>query len=49
MIINNHKIVGKNANGCFSNTLGGLAVVIISLAGGLLIWSLFTGKADGFT
>jgi NRAMP (natural resistance-associated macrophage protein)-like metal ion transporter len=45
LICNNRKIVGKNANGWLSNTLGWLAVVIMSLAGGLLIWSLFTGKA----
>ena len=44
-ICNNRKIVGKNANGWLSNTLGWLAVVIMSLAGGLLIWSLFAGKA----
>jgi NRAMP (natural resistance-associated macrophage protein)-like metal ion transporter len=44
-ICNNRKIVGKNANGWLSNTLGCLAVVLMSLAGGLLIWSLFTGKA----
>jgi Mn2+/Fe2+ NRAMP family transporter len=45
LICNNRKIVGKHANGWLSNTLGWLAVVIMSLAGGLLIWSLFTGKA----
>jgi NRAMP (natural resistance-associated macrophage protein)-like metal ion transporter len=45
LICNNRKIVGKNTNGWLSNTLGWLAVVIMSLAGGLLIWSLFTGKA----
>jgi Mn2+/Fe2+ NRAMP family transporter len=45
LICNNRKIVGENGNGWLSNTLGGLAVVIMSLAGGLLIWSLFTGKA----
>jgi NRAMP (natural resistance-associated macrophage protein)-like metal ion transporter len=45
LICNNRKIVGKNANGWLSNTLGWLAVVLMSLAGGLLIWSLFTGKA----
>jgi NRAMP (natural resistance-associated macrophage protein)-like metal ion transporter len=44
-ICNNQKIVGKNGNGWLSNTLGSLAVIIMSLAGGLLIWSLFTGKA----
>lgn len=45
-ICNNRKIVGKNANGWLSNTLGWLAVILMSLAGGLLIWSLFTtGKA----
>jgi NRAMP (natural resistance-associated macrophage protein)-like metal ion transporter len=44
-ICNNRTIVGKNANGWLSNTLGWLAVVIMSLAGGLLIWSLFTGPA----
>ena len=44
-ICNNRKIVGKNANGWLSNTLGCLAVVLMCLAGGLLIWSLFTGKA----
>ena len=45
LICNNRKIVGKNTNGWLSNTLGWLAVVLMSLAGGLLIWSLFTGKA----
>ena len=45
-ISNNRKIVGKNANGWLSNTLGGLAVVLMSLAGGLLIWLLCTGKAS---
>jgi len=45
LICNNRKIVGKKANGWLSNTLGWLAVVLMSLAGGLLIWSLFTGKA----
>ena len=44
-ICNNRKIVGKNANGWLSNTLGCLAVVLMSLAGGFLIWTLFTGKA----
>ena len=44
-ICNNRKIVGKNANGWLSNTLGCLAVVLMSLAGGFLIWSLFTAKA----
>ena len=44
-ICNNRKIVGKKANGWLSNTLGWFAVVLMSLAGGLLIWSLFTGKA----
>ena len=45
LICNNRKIVGMNANGWLSNTLGWLAVVLMSLAGGLLIWSLFSGKA----
>ena len=45
-ICNNRKIVGKNANGWLSNTLGWLAVVLMSLAGGLLIWLLCTGKAS---
>jgi Mn2+/Fe2+ NRAMP family transporter len=44
LICNNRKIVGTNANGWLSNTLGWLAVVIMTLAGGLLLWSLFTGK-----
>ena len=44
-ICNNRKIVGKNANGWLSNTLGWLTVIIMSLAGGLLIWLLCTGKA----
>ena len=43
-ICNNRKIVGKNANGWLSNTLGGLAALIMSVAGGLLIWLLCTGK-----
>ena len=46
LICNNRKIVGKNANGWLSNTLGWLTVVLMSLAGGLLIWSLCTGKAS---
>jgi Mn2+/Fe2+ NRAMP family transporter len=45
-ICNNRKIVGKNANGWLSNTLGWLTVIIMSLAGGLLIWLLCTGKAS---
>jgi len=45
-ICNNRKIVGKNANGWLSNTLGWLTVVLMSLAGGLLIWAVFTGKAS---
>lgn len=46
LICNNRKIVGKHANGWLSNTLGWLAVVIMSLAGGLLIWLFCTGKAS---
>ena len=46
LICNNRKIVGKRGNGWVSNTLGGLAVVLMSLAGGLLIWLLCTGKAS---
>lgn len=45
-VCNNRKIVGKNANGWLSNTLGWLAVVLMSLAGGLLIWLLCAGKAS---
>lgn len=44
-ICNNRKIMGKNRNGWLSNTLGWLAVIIMTVAGGLLIWSLFTGTA----
>ena len=44
-ICNNRKIVGKNANGWLSNILGWLAVALMSIAGGLLIWSLFPGRA----
>jgi NRAMP (natural resistance-associated macrophage protein)-like metal ion transporter len=43
-ICNNRKIMGKDRNGWLSNTLGWLAVIIMTVAGGLLIWSLFTGK-----
>lgn len=43
-ICNNRKIMGKNRNGWLSNTLGCLAVIIMTVAGGLLIWSLFTEK-----
>jgi len=46
LICNNRKIVGKNANGWLSNTLGVLAVILMSLAGGLLIWLLCTGKGS---
>jgi Mn2+/Fe2+ NRAMP family transporter len=42
-ICNNRKIVGKNVNGWLSNTLGWIAVGLMSLAGGLLLWLLFTG------
>jgi NRAMP (natural resistance-associated macrophage protein)-like metal ion transporter len=45
-ICNNRKIMGKNGNGWLTNTLGWFAVVIMSLAGGLLIWSLISGKVD---
>ncbi|HEY3413787.1 MAG TPA: Nramp family divalent metal transporter [Armatimonadota bacterium] len=45
-ICNNRKIVGKNANGWLSNALGWLAVVLMTLAGGLLMWMLCTGKAS---
>ena len=45
LICNNRKIIGKNANGWLSNTLGWFAVVLMSFAGGLLIWLLFTGQA----
>jgi NRAMP (natural resistance-associated macrophage protein)-like metal ion transporter len=46
LICNNRKIVGKNANGWLSNTLGCLAAVLMSLAGGLFIWAVCTGKAS---
>ena len=46
LICNNRKIVGKHANGWLSNTLGWLTVILMSLAGGLLIWLLCTGKAS---
>src|ERR1039457_3471829 len=45
-ICNNRKIVGKNVNGWLSNTLGVIAMVLMSLAGGLLIWLLCTGKVS---
>jgi len=45
-VCNNRKIVGKNANGWLSNTLGVLAAALMSLAGGLLIWLLCTGRAS---
>lgn len=45
-ICNNRKIVGRNTNGVFSNILGWLAVIIMSLAGGLLIWVLCTSKVS---
>ena len=43
-ICNNRKIMGKNGNGWLSNTLGWLAVITMTVAGGLLIWSLFIEK-----
>jgi Mn2+/Fe2+ NRAMP family transporter len=46
LISNNRKIVGKHANGWLSNTLGLIAVVLMTLAGGLFIWLLCTGKAS---
>jgi len=46
LICNNRKIVGKHINGWLSNTLGWLAVIIMSVAGGLFMWTVFTGKAN---
>jgi Mn2+/Fe2+ NRAMP family transporter len=46
LICNNRRIVGQHANGWLSNTLGWLTVTLMSLAGGLLIWLLCTGKAS---
>jgi Mn2+/Fe2+ NRAMP family transporter len=45
-ICNNRKIVGKDVNGWLSNTLGVIAMVLMSLAGGLLISLLCTGKVS---
>jgi len=46
LICNNRKILGKDSNGWLSNTLGCLAVVLMTLAGGLFIWAVCTGKAS---
>ena len=39
-ICNNPEIVGKNVNVWLSNILGWPAVALMSIPGGLLIWSL---------
>jgi len=44
LICNNRPIMGRHVNGWLSNTFGWLAAVLISLAGGLLIWSLCIGR-----
>lgn len=45
LICNNHNIVGGRCNGWLSNTLGWLTVALMSLAAGVLIWGMATGKA----
>lgn len=42
-ISNNKKILGKYTNGRLTNILGGLALVIMTLAAGLLLYLQFTG------
>ena len=43
-ISNNKKILGKYTNGGLTNILGGLALVIMTLAAGLLLYLQFTGE-----
>jgi Mn2+/Fe2+ NRAMP family transporter len=40
-ISNNKKIMGKNTNGKISNILGSLALLLMTVAGGLLIYLQF--------
>lgn len=42
-ISNNKKILGKYTNGRLTNILGGLALIIMTLAAGLLLYLQFTG------
>ena len=40
-ICNNKKVMGTNTNGFWSNFLGGFALVLMTLAAGLLLWLQF--------
>ncbi|HZT41938.1 MAG TPA: divalent metal cation transporter [Chthonomonadaceae bacterium] len=44
MVCNNAKIVGERRNGLWSNLLGWLAVILMTIAAALMIWGMATGK-----
>ena len=44
MVCNNKKIIGERRNGLWSNLLGGLACVLMTIAAGLMLWGMATGK-----
>jgi NRAMP (natural resistance-associated macrophage protein)-like metal ion transporter len=44
LICNNRRIMRTHANGRLSNVFGGIAAIAMSIAGGLLIWAICTGK-----
>lgn len=43
LVANNRRIMGNHTNGWLSNTIGWIAVALMSLAGGLCIWGICTG------
>ncbi|HLV82056.1 MAG TPA: divalent metal cation transporter, partial [Chthonomonadaceae bacterium] len=44
MVCNNAKIVGERRNGAWSNSIGGLACLLMTIAAALMIWGMVTGK-----
>jgi Mn2+/Fe2+ NRAMP family transporter len=42
-ICNNKKIMGDNTNGKWSNIFGGFALLLMTVAAGILIWLLIKG------
>jgi Mn2+/Fe2+ NRAMP family transporter len=44
MVCNNTNIVGERRNGLWSNLLGGLACILMTVAAALMLWGMATGK-----
>jgi Mn2+/Fe2+ NRAMP family transporter len=45
LVCNNKNIVGKRVNGPLLNGLGGLTILTMGAAAGVMIWAMVTGKA----